>query len=162
MNSLSNLCVIVLSSSNPSVLLTQGYKDAEIKYIRNFYQKLQMKKEKYFFDLCRYYLIFHYHHNEDQLYQYIDLTRLTHWQRAMWAACEVCFGNFHSAQDCVNRIRQELPYEHQRGNYLKFTIQKFETSLLENCPNMKGNVHDWYEVFLNVPPNILLYEDFFG
>jgi hypothetical protein len=45
MNSLSNLCVIKLSSSNPSVLLTQGYKDAEIKYIKHFYQKLQMKKE---------------------------------------------------------------------------------------------------------------------
>lgn len=165
MNSLSNLCVVA-SSSNPSAFSTPAYKDAEIRYIKSFYQKLQMKKDRYFFNLCKYYLIFHFipddYQHDDQLYQYIDLEKLTHWQRAMWAACEVCFGDFHSAQDCVDRIRLELPFEHQRGNCLKFTMERFEKSLTKNCPNMKGNVHDWYKVFLNAPPKILLYEEFFG
>lgn len=162
MKSLSNMCVV---ASSTDAFSTQIYKDAEIKYIQCLGKKLQEKKEKYFFNLCRYYLIFYFHHpdvRDGQLYEHIDLSKLTHWQRAMWAACEVCFGEFHTAQDCVNRIRQELPFEHQQNKYLNFPVEKFEKSLAERCPNMKGNVNDWYLVFLNVPPKILLYEDFFG
>jgi hypothetical protein len=98
-----------------------------------------------------------------QAYEIVeDLSTLTHWQLAMWAACEVCFGVFHDPKNCVARIRMELPFEHEYNRCLKYTMDNFEKTLKEKCPKMKGNVHDWYEVFLTVPTKILLYEDFFG
>ena len=170
--SLSNLCIVAISNqsiqSTLSSTIKQTHIDAECKYIRDFYAKLKAKKERYFFRLCLYYLghrtvrIVHRNGFELLPYEFVDLEQLEHWQRAMWAACELCFGVFHTPEACVARIRIELPYSHQHGRYLNFPIQKFENSLTLNCPNMKGNVHAWYKVLLNVPPQMLLYEDFFG
>lgn len=180
--SLSNLCIIAISnvvpsktpSKTPSTMIKstlpskQTYIDAECKYIRDFYAKLKAKKERYFFRLCLYYLghrtvrIVHRNGFELLPYEFVDLEQLEHWQRAMWAACELCFGVIHTPETCIDRIRMELHYSHQHGRYLNFPIQKFENSLTLNCPNMKGNVHSWYKVLLNVPPQMLLYEDFFG
>lgn len=168
---LNNLCVVAISNKpvifKKEITTLQSYMDAECKYIRNFYAKLKATKERYFFRLCLYYLGHRtvrivYNGFELLPYEFVDLEQLNHWQRAMWAACELCFGIFHTPEACVERIRMELPWAHQHGKYLNFSIQKFENSLIKNCPNMKGNVHAWYKVLLNVPPRMLLYEDFFG
>jgi hypothetical protein len=166
MQTLSDLCVAKLAG-NKKVRETQVYQDSEIKYIKNLGEKLHRKKEIYLFNLCRWYLIEYLTPDEVkgfdcQVYHSVDLEKLEHWQRAMWAACEVCFGEYHSAQDCVERIRQELQFEHARKRYLNFKLEDFEKTLSEKCPNMKGNVRDWYQVFLKSPPRFLLYGDFFG
>ena len=164
MQSLTSLCVKICSQ-DPSSVSHQAYTDAEIRYIQELGNRLRLKKTQYFLRLCKYYLAFSIlrgRGNDSEAYSKFDLRTMTHWQLAMWAACEVCFGHYHTASECVGRVRQELPFEHVHHRHLEFTTEKFEQTLQNRCPTMKGNVHDWYKVFKNVPSKILLYEDFFG
>ena len=169
MRSLASLCIVQCSKTPgiASKLEVSGYEDAEIRYIRELGKRLEEKKNRYFFELCRCYFIFYSlkHGEEYTDYKPVDLVnlkKLTHWQRAMVTACEVCFGDLYSAENCVLRIRDGLPNEHKRGRNLKFTMEKFEETLQRECPGMKGNVHAWYKVFMNGPPEMLLFDDVFG
>jgi hypothetical protein len=170
MNSLVTSCLkqivksdISMEDINPAVL-----DDAVAKFAQDLGSRLRRKKERHFFELCRLYLVFYVTRRDDLVvtgdvaYQYMPNTSLPHWQLAQWCACEIVFGHYHTAEDAVARIRMELPFEHVNDRFLDFTLEAFEQSLKENCPNMKGNVHDWYKVFMNVPTKILEYEEFFG
>ena len=169
MKNLSDTVVVNLNNMDvcPSVFETQEYLDAETRYIKNWYSRLQQTKNLHFMRLCKLYYI-HYltQPKENLVYGEIFLNNLPYWKLVQWAACEMSFGYYHSTETNIERIviriRMELPFEHEHGRYLSYTTEKFENALAEHCPNMKGTVHDWHKVLQHVPHKILLYEDFFG
>jgi hypothetical protein len=167
--SLSDQVIIYLSQQvvSKDIFEMQGYKDAETSYIQRLNNRIQLKKQLHFMRLCK--LYYSYARFGKLL---IDTTETVyskmisencHWKVAQWAACEISFG-FHRnhKENAVERIRMELPFEHEHGRSLKFSMVAFEESLSTYCPDLKGTVHDWYKVFLCVPKKILLYEEFFG
>lgn len=95
-------------------------------------------------------------------YDNLDWDRIHDWQIVIWAACEVAHGHFHDGASCVERIRQELPWEHSNGWHLDYPVEAFERAYAENCPNAQGSTEAWYKVFQHVPVKILSNEDFFG
>lgn len=138
--------------------------NAEESYIRRLKDRLEKKQQRHLFYLCWIYYVFYKTRKNDLMCAYhdVDFRALSHWKLAQWAAAEVVFGHFHDAEDCVARIRMELPFEHSRGRCQAFKVEKFEKALAKHCPGMKGNVYDWFQVFLQVPRKILEYETFFG
>ena len=84
----------------------------------------------------------------------------------MWAACEVTLGyantGYHNPVDCVERVREELPWEHSKGRHTEFSVAAFEEALAKHCPDCVGDTDAWYQVFLTVPTKILTNESFFG
>lgn len=175
MKSLSGLSLIAYqkAKSTQDAYAIGIISEVERKFIREVWQRLQMRKKQHFIQLCELYCAF-YMMPHFGLFPPLDRLRVVYglcptdlsdlptWKVIQWAACEVTFGHFHTPEDAVERIRNELPWEHQHGRCLNYTMEAFEGALAKNCPGMKGNVHDWHEVFKHVPRKILLYESFFG
>ena len=166
MNTLKSLTLVKLSefSVPEEISESQVYKDVLLNYIKNLGCKLEQRKIRHLFELCRLYYIFTLtnHNHLNTVYDLVDVFSLPYWALVQWCACEIVFGHFHDAESCVRRIRLELPWEHQNGFFNEYPLEKFEKALKQHCPDMKGNVHDWCKVLCHVPRKILEYEDFFG
>ena len=166
MKSLTTLCLEKISGSNTieNIRDTALLFDSQTRYAEELGHRMRRKKEHHFFQLIRFYYAFYLNH-DDQLnvaYDYVNITELPRWKLVQWCACEIAFGHYHTPEKVVWRIRLELPWENEHGRCLKYNIESFEKALAENCPNMKGSVHDWNRVFMHVPTKLLQYEEFFG
>ena len=169
---LSDQVIISLNKERltDNILERQDYKDAESRYISRLYSRIQMKKERHLFHICKLYLVGTacgikeiYNIRTDL---HADLCYLyEEWKVVQWAACEITFGFYHknidNKRNAMERIRMELPREHLKGRYLSYSLEKFEKALSKYCPNLEGTVHDWCNVFTHVPKLLLLYEEFF-
>ena len=97
---------------------------------------------------------------QKHLVEHMD--NIPRWKIVHWAAAQVKFDPYNRIDSAVERFRLELPFEHEHGRCLKYTVDEFEGALAKHCPNNQGNVHQWAAVFKHVPTKLLTYEEIFG
>lgn len=142
MKSLSDCALTKIPNSE--AFNSQVYKDAEVQYIQNWWQRIQQKKKLHFMRLCKWYYVSTLLNNKTA-YSNFDLSAMPHWKVAQWAACEMCFGHYHKNNEwrIVLRILAEINHENQHGRELNFTQDKFVNAYNLHTADGNGTVHDW-------------------
>lgn len=166
MKTLSDLSLLKMCDEPQSkeVVERQDFQDAQYGFLLRVSLRIRNKKQDHLFQVCKIFYIFRLSgsFSADQKHLLEDIDNIPRWKLVHWAAAQSLLDPYDRLQGALWRIRLELPFEHENGRCLEYTMEAFEAAVDKVNPEWKGNVHEWCAVFEHVPSKILRYEDFFG